>query len=101
MQHGRQPPMFQQTQPLQAAYQSCLLKGIPAGSLARSIVQVACSQAAKNAVSQDMGQVHRGDMANLAGLLSKHLAIQDTEVGTDIDELKPAAGHTAAGVLHW
>ena len=37
-------------------------------------------------------------MANLVGLLSKHLAVQGTEAGTDIDELKPAAGHTAAGV---
>ena len=34
--------MVQQIQSLQAAYQSCLLKGIPAGSLARSILQVAC-----------------------------------------------------------
>jgi hypothetical protein len=35
-------PMVQQIQSLQAAYKSCLLKGIPAGSLARSILQVAC-----------------------------------------------------------
>ena len=39
-----------------------------------------------------------GELANLVGLLSKHLAISDNEVGADMDELKPAAGHTAAGV---
>ena len=39
-------------------------------------------------------------MANLVSLLSKHLAVQDIEVGTDIDELTPAAGHTAAGVYN-
>ena len=91
-------PMVEQIQSLHTAYQTCLLKGIPAGSLARSILQVACSQAAKNAVSQEMGQVQGGEFANLVGLLSKHLAIQDNEVGADMDELKPAAGHTAAGV---
>ena len=91
-------PMVEQIQSVHTAYQTCLLKGIPAGSLARSILQVACSQAAKNAVSQEMGQVQGGELANLVGLLSKHLAIQDNEVGADMDELKPAAGHTAAGV---
>ena len=71
-------PMVQQIQCLQAVYQSCLLKGIPAGSLARSILQVACSQVAKNTVSQGMAQVQGGELANIIGLLlSKYLSVQD------------------------
>ena len=66
-------PMVEQNQSLQTAYQTCLLKGTPAGSLARSILQVACSQVAKNTVSQEMGRVQGGELANLIGLLSKHI----------------------------
>ena len=76
----------------------CLLKGILAGSLERSILQVACSLAATNAVSPRVEHVQGGELANLVGLLSKHLAIQDNEVGTDVDELRPAAVNAAAGV---
>ena len=100
MQHGRQHLWFSKSIPCRQRT-SFLLKGIPAGSLARSILQVACSQVAKNTVSQDMGQVQRGELANIIGLLSKHLSSQDNEVGNDVDELRPAAGHTVAGVLHW
>ena len=73
--------MAQQIQSLQAAYQSCLLKGIPAGSLARSILQVACYQAANNAVSQEIGQVQGGEMANIVGLLYKHLQFKTVRWG--------------------
>ena len=74
-------PMVQQIQSLQAAYQSCLLKGIPAGILARSILQAACFQAAKNAVSQEIGQVQGGEMANIVGLLYKHLQFKTVRWG--------------------
>ena len=49
-------PLVEQIQSLRTAYQTCLLKGIPAGSLARSILKVACAQAAKNAVSRRWGR---------------------------------------------
>ena len=52
-------PLGEQNQSLQTAYQTCLIKGIPAGSLARSILQVACSQVAKNTVSQEMAGARR------------------------------------------
>ncbi|MFM7986548.1 MAG: hypothetical protein ACKPKO_45265, partial [Candidatus Fonsibacter sp.] len=49
-------PMVEQIQSSHTAYQTCLLKGIPAGSLAQSILQIVCSQAAKNTVSRRWGR---------------------------------------------
>ena len=52
-------PMVQQIQSLQAAYQSCLPKGILAGSLARSILQVACFSGGEERRFPGYGQVQR------------------------------------------
>ena len=97
-------PFVEQTQLLQKAYKTCLVSGIPAGSYTRSILQVAASQVAKKALEQEVGQVQGGELGQLIDLFLKRLAIQDDQVGSELDELKPAAGHAMAGVYgddHW
>ena len=97
-------PFVEQTQLLQEAYNTCLVKNIPAGSYTRSILQVASSQVAKNALAQEVGQVQGGELGQLIDLLLKRLAIRDDQVGSELDELKPAAGHAMAGGYgddHW
>jgi hypothetical protein len=90
-------PFVEQIQLLQKAYKTCLDLGIPAGSYTRSILQVACSQVAKNALAQEVGQVQGGELGQLVDLFVKRLAIRDDQVGSELDELKPAAGHAMAG----
>ena len=90
-------PFVEPTQLLQTAYNTCLVSGIPAGSYTRSILQVACSQVAKNALAQEVGQVQGGELGQLIDLFLKRLAIRDDQVGSELDELKPAAGHAMAG----
>ena len=97
-------PFVEQTQLLQKAYKTCLDLGIPAGSYTRSILQVACSQVAKNALAQEVEQVQGGELGQLVDLFLKRLAIRDDQVGSELDELKPAAGNAMAGGYsddHW
>ena len=97
-------PFVEQTQLLQKAYKTCLDLGIPAGSYTRSILQVASSQVAKNALAQEVGQVQGGELGQLIDLFLKRLAIRDDQVGSELDELKPTAGHAMAGGCsddHW
>ena len=62
-------PFGEQTQLLQKAYKTCLVSGIPVGSYTRSILQVACSQVAKNAlVQEEVGQVQGGELGQLINL---------------------------------
>ena len=90
-------PFVEQTQLLQKAYNNCLEVGIPAGSYTRSILQVACSQVAKNApVQEEVGQVQGGELGQLVDLFLKRLAIRDDQVGSELDELKPTAGHAGS-----
>ena len=67
-------------------------RGVPAGSHVRSILQAACSKFAQVAVKEDL-QRQAKDMqlacSKLVALIADRLAIQDSQVGSDLDELKP------------
>ena len=90
-------PFVEQIQLLQKAYKTCLDLDIPAGSYKRSILQVACSQVAKNALEQEVAQVQVSELGQLVGLLKEGFTIRDDQVGSELIELKPAAGHAMAG----
>ena len=72
-------PFVEQTQLLQEAYKTCLVKHSPAGSYTRNILQVASSQVAKKALehSSEVGQVQGGELGNPIDLFLKRLSIQD------------------------
>ena len=42
----------------------------------------------------------RGELASLVNLLAERMAIQDRQVGSDLEELKPMAGHAVKGVFN-
>ena len=52
---------------------------------------------AKSATEQAVSEL-QGEFDGLANMLVDRMAIEDTQVGTDIDDLKPTAGHAAAAV---
>jgi hypothetical protein len=90
---------LEQIQCLQVAYQAVLSKGIPAGSFARSVLQAACYKVAESLTVQAVReQPHQGELAGLINMLADRMAIQDTQVGSEIEDLKPTAGHAAGGV---
>ena len=84
---------------MQVAYQAVLSKSIHVGSCARSILQVACYKAANSVAEQAVReQTHRGELVGLVNMLVDRMAIQGTQVGSEIQDLKPTAGHVAGGV---
>ena len=84
---------------MQVAKQAVLSKDIIAGSFARSILQVACDMVAKSVTEQAVReQPHQGEFVGLVNMLVDRMAIQDTQVGSEIEDLKPTAGHAADGL---
>ena len=75
-------------------------QGIIVGSFACSILQVACYKVAKTVTEQVVREALReGKLAGLVNMLAGHMTIQDTQVGCEIEDLKPAAGHVEADGL--
>ena len=75
-------------------------KGILAGSFARSILQVGCYKVAKSVREQVVREpFHDGKLVGLVNMLADRMTTQDTQVGCEIEDLKPAAGHVEANGL--
>ena len=93
-------PLAQKVERLQKAYKTIVGKGIPAGSYARSLLQVACSQVAREvqASMQDLPNPHEGALVSLVNMLAERMAIQDVHVGSELEDLKPTAGHKVKGL---
>ena len=61
--------------------------------------KVACYTVAKSVTEQAVReQPQQGELVGLVNMLVDDMAVQDTKVGSDIEVLRPTAGHAAGGV---
>ena len=63
-------------------------------------MQVACYKVAKSVTEQVVREpLHEGKLVGSVNMLVDRMTIQDTQVGCEIEDLKPTAGHVAADGL--